>query len=108
MEQGDALMLLTDGFFEWQRPSDGECFGIERLCDAMIGSVRDGGLAAAMIRSIDAAVTKFADGAPQSDDMTAVVIRRTAASTPDDGKAVSVDVPVAPAVAAPAVAAAGR
>ena len=106
MEQGDALMLLTDGFFEWQRPSDGECFGIERLCDAMIGSIRDGGLAAGMIRSIDAAVTKFADGAPQADDMTAVVVRRTAASIPADGRKVSVEVSVADDAAAAVAAAA--
>jgi serine phosphatase RsbU (regulator of sigma subunit) len=118
MEQGDALMMLTDGFFEWQRPSDGECFGIPRLCEAMIGSIRgqragddgtsgDGVVAAAMIRSIDAAVTKFADGAPQADDMTAVVVRRTAASIPPDDTKVSVEVAVAAAAPVAAAAAAG-
>ena len=60
METGDVLVMLTDGFFEWQRPLDGEAFGIERLSGCVRAAVRHN--AAAMIQSIDTAVLEFADG----------------------------------------------
>jgi serine phosphatase RsbU (regulator of sigma subunit) len=73
---GDVLMMLTDGFFEWARPGDGEAFGIPRLSDALRASASAD--AATILRSIDDAVRRFCGGTPQSDDMTAVVIKRTA------------------------------
>jgi serine phosphatase RsbU (regulator of sigma subunit) len=104
MDPGDSLVLLTDGFFEWQRPGDDESFGIPRLCDALLGCVRQD--AASMIRSMDGAVRAFTTGSTQPDDMTAVVIKRTprpagvAGATPAVG-AVEVDrTTPAPAVAA--------
>ena len=76
MEPGDALVMLTDGFFEWQRPLDGEAFGVERLSGHVLAAVHKD--AAAMIKSLDTAVLEFAAGSSQPDDMTAVVIKRTA------------------------------
>ena len=73
---GDVLVMLTDGFFEivrarqrgaiWHRAATrvSPCSGIGR---------RGGNLA-----SVDESVRKFCDGSPQQDDMTAIVIKRTA------------------------------
>jgi hypothetical protein len=33
MAPGDVLLLVTDGFVEWARPSDGKLYGVERLGD---------------------------------------------------------------------------
>jgi len=76
LDKGDVLVLLTDGFFEWQRPSDDEPFGIARLHDALRASAN--GDAATILRSIDEAVCRFCAGSSQSDDMTAIVVKRTA------------------------------
>jgi serine phosphatase RsbU (regulator of sigma subunit) len=81
MEVGDVLVMLTDGFFEWHRPSDGEQFGIERLSANVLAAVHCD--AASMIKTLDAAVLEFAKGSEQPDDMTAVVIKRTASSRGD-------------------------
>ncbi|MBL9033056.1 MAG: PP2C family protein-serine/threonine phosphatase [Phycisphaerae bacterium] len=78
LQPRDALILITDGFFEWPRP-DGERFGIDRLGEAIARADREG---ADVIASIRAAVEEFAAGSPQEDDLTAVVIRR-AATAPD-------------------------
>jgi serine phosphatase RsbU (regulator of sigma subunit) len=78
MDEGDVLVMLTDGFFEWQRPADGEAFGIARLHETIVGSVKCA--ANDMIRQVDDAVRAFAAGSNQPDDMTAVVIKRTAPS----------------------------
>ncbi len=72
---GDLLVLVTDGFFEWRR-SDGEQFGIERLThaieqlcelppDDLIAGIRD-------------QISEFVGDTQQADDLTAVVIKRTA------------------------------
>ena len=76
LDKGDVMVLLTDGFFEWPRPSDGEPFGVTRLHDALRAAA--GGDAASILRSIDEAVCRFCDGSSQPDDMTAIVIKRTA------------------------------
>jgi serine phosphatase RsbU (regulator of sigma subunit) len=75
LDEGDILVLLTDGFFEWSRPTDNEQFGIPRLQDALRASAT--GDAATILRSIDETVRRFCDGSPQSDDMTAIVVKRT-------------------------------
>jgi serine phosphatase RsbU (regulator of sigma subunit) len=76
LDEGDVLVLLTDGFFEWCRPGDDEAFGISRLQDALRASAsRD---AATILQSIDEAVISFCAGSAQSDDMTAIVVKRTA------------------------------
>ena len=76
MDEGDLLVLLTDGFFEWQRGSDAEAYGIERL-EAVLAA-EAGRSPEHIIATLDHAVRTFAVGSAQQDDMTAVVIRRTA------------------------------
>jgi serine phosphatase RsbU (regulator of sigma subunit) len=73
-EEGDSLLLITDGFVEWARAGDGECFGTKRLA-AFVGASGGAG-AAELIEKIEAEVRRFAGGAPQGDDMTAVAIKR--------------------------------
>ena len=70
---GDMLVLITDGFFEWTNASD-EDFGFERLHEAIRSSK---GLAAGeVIARLHQAVTQFAGGTAQADDLTAVVLGR--------------------------------
>jgi sigma-B regulation protein RsbU (phosphoserine phosphatase) len=76
LDQGDVLVMLTDGFFEWARPADNQPFGIPRLQQALHDAARHD--AATILRSIDDSVRAFCSGAPQGDDMTAIVIKRTA------------------------------
>lgn len=76
---GDMLALVTDGFVEWARAnqSGGRVdFGIERLR----GSIkRHAHLPAAeIIQAVAGEVAAFAQGEPQQDDLTMVIIRRTA------------------------------
>ncbi|HZN67759.1 MAG TPA: PP2C family protein-serine/threonine phosphatase [Tepidisphaeraceae bacterium] len=91
MNEGDVLVMLTDGYFEWCRPGDGEPFGIPRLTETLRAAA--GADAGAILRTLDETVQRFCDGSPQSDDMTAIVIKRTA---PVAGHA-----PAAPAVIEP-------
>ena len=74
MASGDILMLLTDGFFEWQRPSDSEAFGIARIHDVL--RQHAGEDAASLLQHLDKAVRDFTAVSNQGDDMTAVVIKR--------------------------------
>lgn len=73
MKPGDTLVLLTDGFFEWANP-DGKMFGTERLGQA----IREANTlpACELIQQIKETVESFANDTPQSDDLTAVVIKR--------------------------------
>ncbi len=76
MQPGDMMVLVTDGFLEWANP-EGEQFGVERLCD-VIRQHRD--LPSEdIIKLIHRAVLEFAAGTVQSDDLTAVVIKRSGA-----------------------------
>jgi len=83
---GDFVAVLTDGFFEWCDPSE-TCFGVDRLRDQLRADRhRDG---AAMIASLVGAVTSFAAGAPQRDDLTAVVVKRSEGRFEDQGNRIS-------------------
>lgn len=73
LQRGDLLILFTDGFHETRRP-DKELFGVERVL-AVIRSYRDAP-AAEIIRQLHEAVASFSEGAPQQDDLTAVVVKR--------------------------------
>ena len=75
LETGDVMMLLTDGFLEYARAGDEELFGEERLAAALKAGADLS--SEKIIAAIDEAVTRFAGGAVQTDDMTAVVIKRT-------------------------------
>lgn len=75
LEAGDALVVVTDGVYEYAR-ADGAEFGVDRLCDAIIDAADRP--AEEMITSMWAAIAAFAGDAPQIDDLTAIVIRRPA------------------------------
>lgn len=70
---GDMGIITTDGFFEAAN-SSGEMFGIERM-HAVIRQHRDKP-AAEIIGLLQQNVEEFCAGAPQADDLTAVIIRR--------------------------------
>ena len=73
MSVGDLVVLVTDGFFEACDDGD-EQFGTERLCEVIRAS-RDLS-AAQIIAAMYAAVDDFTAGAPQADDLTAIVVKR--------------------------------
>ncbi len=73
MHPGDALVLITDGFFEWPNPQ-GEQFGIERVEDAVRSAANRP--AAELIQHLYREVTQFIQGSSQPDDLTAVVLKR--------------------------------
>jgi sigma-B regulation protein RsbU (phosphoserine phosphatase) len=72
---GDVLVLLSDGFYEYHDAA-GEQFGERRVEDI----VRDHGgkPTSELLARLFAAVDAFARGAPQDDDMTAVLVKRDA------------------------------
>jgi len=72
---GDILVLLSDGFYEYENPA-GEQFGEQRV-EAIL---KDGhGKSMAQLSGIlFDAVQAFAQGAPQADDMTVVLVKREA------------------------------
>jgi len=73
MKPGDLVLLITDGFFEWENRA-GELFGTERLaevvrrCSDLEPEV--------IIAELYQAVLNFSQGTPQQDDLTAVLIKR--------------------------------
>ena len=75
MAVGDTLFMVTDGFMEAHNVA-GDQFGITRL-SASLAAHADGPIAEIVTR-IDSEVRAFAGTQPQADDMTAVIIRRTA------------------------------
>ena len=75
MLPGDILVLLSDGFYEYHDP-DGEQFGERRVQDLV--RTHGGKSTADLLAILFAAVDGFARGAPQEDDMTAVLVKREA------------------------------
>lgn len=73
LDAGDMIVLVTDGFYEWQNP-DAEEFGVERLKET-IRQARDCS-AAEVIARLSTAVQQFSRGTKQNDDLTAVVLKR--------------------------------
>lgn len=67
------LVLITDGFFEWE-DRDGEQFGLDRLESA----IRDHPEPPPqeIIGAMHAAILAFTSGTPQADDLTAVIVKR--------------------------------
>jgi len=76
MKPGDMVLLITDGFFEWQNPNEEE-FGAERLA-AVVRQFSDREPEIIIAELYDA-VLKFSQGTSQKDDLTAVLIKRVAA-----------------------------
>ncbi len=74
-EPGDLLLFVTDGIVEWPNARR-DRFGVERVFEVLEQNHHLP--ASELIQTIYRAAREFANGAPQVDDLTAVVIRRTA------------------------------
>jgi len=75
MQPGDMLLLVTDGFFEWENQTQ-ELFGTERLGEILRNfGDREPEL---IIAELYDSVVNFSQGTPQKDDLTAVLIKRVA------------------------------
>ena len=72
MRPGDILVLLSDGFYEYQDAA-GEQFGETRVQD-IIGAHRAKPMAD-LLRILFQSVDAFARGEPQQDDMTGVLVK---------------------------------
>jgi phosphoserine phosphatase RsbU/P len=76
MQPGDMVLLITDGFFEWENPAQEE-FGTRRLAEVLRRfSDREPEI---IIAELYDSVVNFSQGTPQKDDLTAVLIKRLAA-----------------------------
>jgi len=73
LKAGDMIVLVTDGFYEWENP-EAEEFGMERLKET-IRQARDCS-AEEVIARLHSAVKDFSRGTEQKDDLTAVVLKR--------------------------------
>jgi phosphoserine phosphatase RsbU/P len=76
LDPGDILIGFTDGISEAMNVNDEE-WGEERMLPALEACA--GERAADMIPIVMAAADRFADGAPQHDDMTLVIVKLDAA-----------------------------
>jgi serine phosphatase RsbU (regulator of sigma subunit) len=74
LNQGDMVLLATDGFFEWENDRADQ-FGLERV-EQTIRASRDLASSEVIARLYDAVKT-FSNGSKQQDDLTAVIIKRS-------------------------------
>ncbi len=74
IEPGDVFALLTDGFYEYQNPA-GEEMGDQHVAE-VIRQHHDKS-AQAILDAILAALDDYAQGMPQLDDTTAIILKRT-------------------------------
>ena len=75
LERGDLIAVYSDGVTEAENP-DGEEFGQDRLADILVQTRdRDSG---SIIAEVNRAVDTWCAGAPAADDVTLIVVRRTA------------------------------
>lgn len=72
--EGDIVLLLTDGFYECYNPA-GEMLGV----DAVISIVSENRHCSAteLLAKVVEKADRFANGAAQADDLTAVILKRT-------------------------------
>jgi len=70
---GDAVVLYTDGVTEAYHPQRNEEYGIERLIAAITTAPRK---ADKLLFHVEADLNAFAEGAPQQDDVTFLVLTR--------------------------------
>jgi phosphoserine phosphatase len=75
MEPGDLLVLLTDGFYEYQDAA-GRFFGKERVSE-LVHRLRDQPVSD-VLAGLISEVRDFAGSAPQIDDLTALLVKRDA------------------------------
>jgi len=73
MNPGDALVMYTDGVTEAENKEQAQ-FETTRL-EAALAELK-GATSRQIVDTINAKVKEFIDGAPQSDDITQLVIRR--------------------------------
>ena len=73
LRPGDVVVMVTDGFYEWENER-GDEFGMERLRGAVAANA--GRRASELIECLHADVRRFAGGAKQVDDLTAIVVAR--------------------------------
>lgn len=73
MSSGDMMVLVTDGFFEWQK-NDKEQFGTERMFN-IVRTYHDRPCAE-IIDKLYREVLAFAPGTAQADDLTAIIIKK--------------------------------
>jgi sigma-B regulation protein RsbU (phosphoserine phosphatase) len=78
MRPGDILLLLSDGIYEYHN-AGGEQFGEARV-EEIVRSHHGESMAQLSTSLLDA-VQAFADGAPQDDDITVVLVKRDGAPT---------------------------
>jgi len=78
LQPGDILMLISDGVYEYRDAKD-EQFGEERVEEIVRAhhSASMAELASRLLESVQA----FANGAPQEDDITLVLVKRSAATS---------------------------
>ena len=72
---GDIVAAITDGIYEYANPS-GEMFGEQRVVAVVRKHAAES--AAEILRHTVEAVEAFAEGAPQNDDMTLLIVKRRA------------------------------
>lgn len=72
LNEGDVLLVATDGFNEARGPDD-ELYGYERLLNLV--SLSSGMPARAIAQILFEAVDTFGKGRPQDDDQTVVVLK---------------------------------
>jgi len=70
---GDIVGLMTDGIYEYENPSE-EQFGESRV-EEIVRQYKDEPMSKLAERVV-ASVEEFAEGAPQNDDMTILLVRR--------------------------------
>jgi sigma-B regulation protein RsbU (phosphoserine phosphatase) len=85
LEPGDLIVAFTDGVTEAINPA-GESYGSDRLLAALGGALQAGRTAPEQIVSVVLnAVTAFAEGAEQADDLTILALRRSPSAASSAG-----------------------
>jgi sigma-B regulation protein RsbU (phosphoserine phosphatase) len=77
LDDGDVLVLYSDGVTEAESPATGEQFGEQRLAEALWPAVSLS--AEEMIARVREAVSQFAGSVSSSDDFTLVIAKKTPA-----------------------------
>jgi sigma-B regulation protein RsbU (phosphoserine phosphatase) len=73
LDEGDCLVIYSDGVTEAADPQSEE-FETDRLGEAVAKNLTKP--AATILAEVNRAVAEFTRGAPQSDDITLIVVRR--------------------------------
>jgi len=75
LAEGDLFAILTDGFYEWGR-EDGELFGVGRVTDILQRNKQR--RSEEILGQVRTVIEEFSD-TPQSDDLTAIIVKRITA-----------------------------